>query len=60
MTNLKYQESELYPILFYEPETGTFEDPPGRAKVDKIRKPVPGDPKLNVLQYIKIACVFCS
>ena len=44
LINFKYQETELYSILFDELEEGPFEIPPGRTKVGVIIKPVPSAP----------------
>ena len=60
LTNFKYKEPEFYARLFDESEEIPFEVTPGRTNVGIIRKPVPGTPKLYVLQDSKSACVLCS
>ena len=49
----------FYNRLFDESEEGPFEVSPGRTKFGLIIKPVPGAPKLCVLQEINIYCVLC-
>ena len=52
----KYQEPEFHARLFGGSEEGTFAVPTGRTKVGLIIKPVPGAPKLYVLNKIKSYC----
>ena len=56
---LNYQEPLFYAVLFDDSKEGAFEVTPGHTKVAVIRKHVPGDTMLYVLQHSKSSCVFC-
>ena len=57
MGNFRYQDPEFYTIIFDESLKGHFEVSSVRTNKDDIRKSVPGDPKLYVLQgKIVIVC----
>ena len=57
LTYSKYQEPEFM-LGYLTNKKGTFEVAPGYTNVDKIRKIVPGTPKLYVLKDKRV--IMCS
>ena len=54
--NSKYQDTEFYSRLFYDPENGPFKVP--HVRINTYKKLVPDAPKLYV--YSKIRVLVCS
>ena len=58
-TNFNYQEPDFYSRLFDKSVNWTFEVPPGCIKTCDLKKSVPDDSTLCVLQENKSFYVFC-